>query len=1417
MFGSTTSFGQSSNSPFGSPSVSGQNGNASNNQFIPKPCGSTTSFGSPTGGSMFYGTSTSIFGANSSSSESTSTSTFGAPLYSAFGSSSAPAFGSSSLSFGGSSTFGQKPVFGGFALNPNQSNSFWNSLPQNQTTFQSSPFGSSTSFGASTQNSSGSAHSPDFGAPISSHNCVSAFGFGTGGGAFGAGAPNTLEPSKTSVFGVSKDSSFGASRSPTFGTSSTTGFGFGTIPTFGQSISASGSSSSFGTVLSAFGDQNSFAGAQSTTRTFGTTGFGQSVFGSQHGGSRVAAYTATAEVDDGSSAAKLESISAMTINKDKSHEELRWEDYLSGDKGGIGGSTVQSSSFDPSPTLAQSPDNPFYSSTASNSVGPQISSTPFAPQSTTPTFETTGFGHLPFGSQHGGSRLAAYTATAEVDGVVSTQHAAKLQSISAMPINKDKSHEEFRWEDYQSGDKVGSSTFGQKPVFGGFASKSNQSLPQNQTTFQSSPFGSSTSFGASTQNSSGSACSPAFGAPISSHNCVAAFGFGTGGGAFGAGAPNTLEPSKASVFGVSKDSSFGSSRSPTFGTSSTTGFGFGTTPTLGQSTSASGSSSSFGTALSAFGDQNSFLGTQSTTPTFGTTGFGQSVFGSQHGGSRVAAYTATAEVDDGSSAAKLESISAMTINKDKSHEELRWEDYLSGDRGGPHCMGQSAGGIGGSTVQSSSFDPSPTLAQSPDNPFYSSTASNSVVPQTSSTPFGPQSTMPTFETTGFGHLVFGSQHGGSRVAAYTATAEVDGAVSTQHAAKLQSISAMPINKDKCHEEFRWEDYQSGDKGGPRCMSQSAGGIGIGGSTIHSNHICPPTSSQSSVNPFCSLTASNPFAHQTSSNPFATTVPEFSSSFFNKLPSANSFGTSSSSTTSPFVIVPAPAPQFGPLPSIFSFTASGFNSGLSSVATQSSPLVQSVAPFAHNFSIKSVANSSSQPNNFIAPSTECQWGGNLFSSTLCPVSMSNPAGFSQITPSFSSPSQPTQSAQTTDAFANRKFPQPSAGLSGVVGNTGVLGQKTFSQPSATQSSVALQPAPNVSPFGALPAMPPLSIGHPGSIPSIQYGISSMPVLDKPAASVRMPSLLTSRHLSQSRIRLPARKYDPKSDGPKVPFFRNDEEMTTTPKTDALFVPRENPRATVMANTEKRSSLVASLHVHKNGKISAEVFTPALLNGSICQDEDDRLAENSSDKEGCSSLNSNYKPIGAHNYNIFHKGSSLHIKTTGCKASEPTILREHVANVEPLMPQLARSEYYTKPQILELSVKERAEPGFCSHVKDFVVGRHGYGNIKFLGETDVRKLDLDSLVQFNTREVVVYMDEKNKPPVGQGLNKAADVTLYNVKCTDKKTGKEYINGPNVDKYRGMLIKKATEQGAEFVSYDPVEGEWKFRVKHFSQYKF
>jgi len=151
----------------------------------------------------------------------------------------------------------------------------------------------------------------------------------------------------------------------------------------------------------------------------------------------------------------------------------------------------------------------------------------------------------------------------------------------------------------------------------------------------------------------------------------------------------------------------------------------------------------------------------------------------------------------------------------------------------------------------------------------------------------------------------------------------------------------------------------------------------------------------------------------------------------------------------------------------------------------------------------------------------------------------------------------------------------------------------------------------------------------------------------------------------------------------------------------------------------------------------------------------------------------------------------------------------------LPKLPRADYFTEPSIEEIAAKERAEAGYCSWVRDFVVGRHGYGSIKFLGETDVRCLDLESIVEFNNREVIVYKDDSKKPPVGEGLNKAAEVTLLNIKCVNKKTGEQYCEGARVERYREMLVKKAEEQCAEFVSFDAAKGEWKFRVKHFSAY--
>ena len=190
----------------------------------------------------------------------------------------------------------------------------------------------------------------------------------------------------------------------------------------------------------------------------------------------------------------------------------------------------------------------------------------------------------------------------------------------------------------------------------------------------------------------------------------------------------------------------------------------------------------------------------------------------------------------------------------------------------------------------------------------------------------------------------------------------------------------------------------------------------------------------------------------------------------------------------------------------------------------------------------------------------------------------------------------------------------------------------------------------------------------------------------------------------------------------------------------------------------------------------------------------------------------KQNGEHN----HKGNG-YVSITGHRAEEAAVAYEHGADIEVLMPKLRDSEYYIQPRVQELAAKERAEPGYCRQVKDFVVGRHGYGFVKFLGETDVRGLDLESIIQFNKCEVLVYMDETKKPPPGAGLNKPAEITLLNVKCVDKKTGQHVSQGPEVEKFEKRLKKKTEEQGAEFLSYDAAKGEWNFRVKHFSKYSF
>ncbi|XP_068663320.1 nuclear pore complex protein NUP98A-like [Aristolochia californica] len=1036
--------------------------------------------------------------------------------------------------------------------------------------------------------------------------------------------------------------------------------------------------------------------------------------------------------------------------------------------------------------FGQSSSSPF--GTSSVFGGSNASNNPFTPK---PFGSTTPFGSQTGGSIFGGTSTGVFGAAQSSSPLGSTPGfgASSTPTFGSSAFGA-SSTPAFGSSSSSFG---GSSIFGQKPAIGGFGSTTGQTSPfgstlqQSQPAFGSSLFGSSTPFGAASTPTFVASSAPAFGAsstaafgatttPAFGVNTAPTFGststptFGNTGSvfgssstpgfgssatpAFGASSAPVFGSSSVSAFGSSSTPAFGASSTPPFGASSTPSFNFGSSPTFGQSSSAFGSTP-FGTT--PFGAQSSPFGAQSTTTTFGNPGFGQSGFGSQRGGSRVAPYAPTAEVDGGSGtqpAGKLESTSAMPAYKDKSHEELRWEDYQLGDKGGPNPAGQPASGIGFSApAQSNLFGTTSTFAQTSANPFSSTTSTN---------PFASKT--PTFGSTGFG-----SSPSPSFSSPFGTSASPFGTTTSSTTPSLFGATTTPA------------------------FGASSSPSLFGGSST------PAFGASSSPSIFGSASA-----------------PGSSPAFGSGLTFGNTQASGLFQSSSPLGQTASPA----------------FGSGLTFGNTQASGLFQSSTPLGQTASGfgstapafgQTTSSTFGQPNPFGTPSTG--FGGNLFSSSSTPslLATSTSIGFGQTMPSLSSPfSAPTQ---TSGAFSFGNFGQPqfapSSGFGGVSNN---FGQGAFGQYGTIQSNWVPQPVPVSNPFGTLPAMPQMSIGRAGSSSSIQYGISNMPVADKPAP-VRVSSLLTTRHLSQRRTKLPPRKYHPKTDGPKIPFFSDEEEAPSTPKADALFIPRENPRALVIrpmepwasrASAEKSVLKDVSTPIHENGKSSGDA-SPSAVNGIFSDDGHDKIVvENGFDgQHNTSPARPKQKANGVLHEDHGQKGES-YISLSGHRAGEAAIVYEHGADIEALMPKLRHADYYSEPRIQELAAKERAEPGYCRHVKDFVVGRHGYGSIKFLGETDVRRLDLEALVQFNNKEVIVYMDESKKPPVGQGLNKPAEVTLLNIKCFNKKTGQQYTDGPNVEKYKDMLKKKAGDQGAEFVSYDPVKGEWKFRVSHFSRYE-
>jgi Nuclear protein 96/Nucleoporin autopeptidase len=148
----------------------------------------------------------------------------------------------------------------------------------------------------------------------------------------------------------------------------------------------------------------------------------------------------------------------------------------------------------------------------------------------------------------------------------------------------------------------------------------------------------------------------------------------------------------------------------------------------------------------------------------------------------------------------------------------------------------------------------------------------------------------------------------------------------------------------------------------------------------------------------------------------------------------------------------------------------------------------------------------------------------------------------------------------------------------------------------------------------------------------------------------------------------------------------------------------------------------------------------------------------------------------------------------------------------IPTLSMSGYLTTPSLAEMETKSEAE---LAALSGFSITREGFGSVAWDGTVDVRGINLDSIISISHQDVAVYDNQEvdgTKPAIGEKLNRPAVISLYN---TFPKKGGKNASEDAKQKFSKKLEKATAQMNADFISYDSVNGTWKFRVQHFSRY--
>uniref|UniRef100_A0A4W5LLJ3 Nuclear pore complex protein Nup98-Nup96 n=1 Tax=Hucho hucho TaxID=62062 RepID=A0A4W5LLJ3_9TELE len=697
---------------------------------------------------------------------------------------------------------------------------------------------------------------------------------------------------------------------------------------------------------------------------------------------------------------------------------------------------------------------------------------------------------------------------------------------------------------------------------------------------------------------------------------------------------------------------------------------------------------------------------------------------------------------------------------------------------------------------------------------------------------------------------------------------VKGGVTTSINTKHQCITAMKEYENKSLEELRLEDYQAGRKGPTNPMAAPTGGLfgaaaaatpstgaaGLFGSSATNTGFSfgqAKTNFGTSAGGFGAATGSlfgqqqQPQQAQQAASLFkpfgqATTTPNTGFSFGNTStmgqPQQTStmgglFGSTAASQAGGLfgnTAQTTPATGFGTGTGLFGQTNTAFGNvgtqslfgnktaGFGATTTSASSFGTGTGLFGNKSGL--TLGTATNPSNFGFGPTAA--GGSLFGNKTAAGGLGTGlgAGFGAAV-----------GTGQMSLFGNKT-------LSSTMGTMGAFGPQGFSTGASTLGFGAQQQAVALTDPNASAAQQAVLQQQINALAYSPFGDSPLfrnPLSDpkkkeerlKPTNPAAQKALTTPTHYKLTPR--PATRVRPKaltsSGSSKSQLFDglDDDEPSLT---NGAFMPRKSIKKLVLKNLNG-SSLYSSPINRDTDDLASPPEYPlnGLRSDTASVDEDDDVVEGGAEDDleinklyPKPSLQDTISELNAHRVGARAR-NGLEVSSEDISLGEDSIQEEEVQEVPPHPAGivLCRVGYYTIPAMDELA-KMVDENGACV-VENFTVGRKGYGSVFFHGEVNVTGLNLDEIVHFRRKEVIVYPDDKNKPAEGEGLNRRAEVTLDGVWPNDKTTCTQIKSPERLSEmnYEGRLENASRKQGARFLEYRPETGSWVFEVAHFSKY--